>query len=131
MSACLAFLNTASILEDIVLHPSWHGEIRGLDAEKLLRGSQTPYLYLIRTGEKGTQNEINFYISFVLPDLSVRHQPVVITIAPEGWYYENGMPGGPYLDATIDDVLHLIMHCNKEQCIPLLEEDSTQLTKVG
>lgn len=130
MSACLAFLNTASILEDIVLHPSWHGEIRGLDAEKLLRGSK-PYLYLIRAGEKGTQNETNFYVSFVLPDLSVRHQPVVITLTPEGWYYENCVVGGPYLDATIDDVLHLIMHCNKDECTPLVQEDSIQLTKVG
>lgn len=131
MSACLTIFNPASILEDIVLHPSWHGEIRGLDAEKLLRGWKTPYLYLLRTGEKGTPNETNFYVSFILPDFSVRHQPIVITTTPDGWYYENASIGGPYLSESIDDVLHLIMHCNKEECIPFLKEETIQLSKIG
>ena len=98
----------SSIEQNIVDHPAWHGRMSGLPAEKLLRGEK-PYLYILRAGE----NEMDYYVTFVLPDLSIKHQPYVITLSPEGWYYENFNGGGPFTNASIDDVLHLIMHCDK------------------
>ena len=100
----------SSIEQEINNHPAWHGRMSGLSAEKLLRGRKTPYLYIIRAGE----NEMDYYVTFVLPDLSIRHQPFVITVTPQGWYFENAAATGPFnLAASIDDVLHLIMHCEK------------------
>ena len=98
-----------SIKQEITNHPAWHGKISGLSAERLLRGRKTPYLYLLRTGE----NEMEYYVTFILPDLSIQHRPFVINIASEGWYYESVANGGPFTSASIDDVLHLIMHCGK------------------
>ena len=99
----------SSIEKEIANHPAWHGRMSGLPAEKLLRG-KNPYLYLLRAGE----NEMDYYVTFVLPDLSIRHQPFVITVTPQGWYFENAAATGPFnLAASIDDVLHLIMHCEK------------------
>ena len=99
----------SSIEQEIANHPAWHGAISGLAAEKVLRGKKTPYLYLLRAGE----NEMDYYVTFLCPDLSIEHRPFVITVAPEGWYYENSNAGGPFASASIDDVLHLIMHCAK------------------
>lgn len=99
----------SSIEQEIANHPAWHGAISGLNAEKILRGRKTPYLYLLRAGE----NEMDYYITFLRPDLSIEHRPFVITVTPEGWHYENCSAGGPFVDASIDDVLHLIMHCSK------------------
>ena len=100
------------IVEDMPFHPAWYGGVRGLHAEKLLRGKK-PYSYLLRRGESNTENEVDYYVSFVLPDSSIKHQPFTITVAHEGWYYENGGGGGPLTHETIDDVLHLMMHCDR------------------
>jgi len=105
-----------SVELDIQLHPGWVGRVSGLKAEKLLRGKKTPYLYVIRAGECPS----DYYVTFVLPDLTIKHQPFVITHTAEGWHYENSGAGGPYTEATIDDVLHLIMHCDKEECAPFI-----------
>ena len=99
----------SSIEQEIANHPAWHGKMSGLPAEKLLRGRKTPYLYILRKGE----NEMDYYVTFVLPDLSIKHQPFTIAVTPEGWHYENLSAGGPFTTASIDDVLHLIMHCGK------------------
>jgi hypothetical protein len=97
-------------------HPAWYGEIRGLNAEKLFRGKKTPYLYLLRTGEKSTGFETDFYVTFLLPDFSIKHQPFIVREATKGWFFENG---GHYIGESIDEVIHLIMHCRKEECVPL------------
>ncbi len=115
MSAVLEQFISCSVEYDIQLHPAWIGLVSGLHADKLLRG-KTPYQYILRQGEM----ESAYYVSFVQADGTVKHQPFVITTSSEGWYYENGGNGGPFLEATIDDVLHLIMHCQKEECIPLV-----------
>ncbi len=117
MSALLEQFYSCSIEYDIQLHPAWIGLVSGLHADKLLRGITTPYQYVLRHGE----TESAFYVSFVQTDGTIKHQPFVITTATEGWYYENGGNGGPFLDATIDNVLHLIMHCRKEECIPFVK----------
>ena len=108
-----------SIELEIESHSAWLGHVPGLEAEKLLRGRKIPYLYVLRSGETATQNQKDYYVTFIDSDLSVKHQPFVVTTAVEGWYFENGAGGGPYKDASIMDVLHLIMHCSKDECTPL------------
>ena len=98
------------IVQEIEGHPAWHGHLSGMEAEKLMRGRKIPYLYILRAGE----HEADYYVTFILPDLSIRHQPFVITTTAEGWFFENTGCGGPFTTASIDDVLHLIMHCGKQ-----------------
>lgn len=121
MSAVFEMLKEGSVIDDMKRHAAWWGDLPGLNAEKVLRAKRTPYLFLIRQGERSArQDQFNFYVTFVQADLTIKHQPVVITLAEEGWYYENGGGGGPYVDASIDDVLHLVMHCQEDQCVPLV-----------
>lgn len=100
---------------EIRLHTAWLGRISGLKAEKMFSGVKTPYLYVLREGE----NENDYYVTFTHPDGSVRHQPFIITVRPEGWYWRNHGAGGPYTEASIEDVLYLIMHCEREENVPL------------
>lgn len=119
MSANVRKTFSSSIHREIQNHPTWYGNISGLSADKMLRGRTTPYLYILRAGENERENETDYYVSFILPDLTIRHQPFIITVTPEGWYYENTGGGGPYIQESIDDVLHLMMHCQKDDCVPL------------
>lgn len=102
------------IQEKLESHPGWHGHLAGLAAEKSLRG-RAPYTYLLRTGEF----PLNYYVSFVLPDLSIRHQPIVITVYENTWYCENAATIGPYFDESIGEMIHLVMHCKQDECTPL------------
>lgn len=120
MSTLLQYRNEqeiSSIEEDILNHPAWIGFISGLKAEKMLseRFDKVPYLYVLRQGE-GIRE---FYITYVRSDLSIQHQPFIIHIAPDGWYCSNGIGWGPFIEASIDSVLHFVMHCEKDQCTPL------------
>lgn len=109
--------NNTTIDQEITHHPAWLGRVSGLIADKMLRGKKQPFLYVLRAGE----NELDYYVSFILPDFSIKHQPFTITLSDHGWYYENSNGGGPYTTNTgIDDVLHLIMHCDKNACIPFI-----------
>ena len=119
MTAISKTQSTVSIFKEIVEHPAWKGKLSGLSAEKMLRGKKTPYLYLLRAGEHEGEKETDYYVTFILPDCSIKHQPFVITDSSEGWYYENSGAGGPYTEASIEDVLHLIMHCRRDACTPL------------
>jgi hypothetical protein len=105
-----------SIEEDIRMHLAWYGEIAGLLAEKKLRG-KAPFTYLLRAGEFSS----NYYVTFAHPDGSVRHQPFTITPTSHGWYYENLSAGGPFVEETISNVIHSIMHCKHKECTPLVE----------
>ena len=120
MSTVLKIIEEFSDMQGISVHPAFRNNVTGLEAEKMLRGKTTPYLYLIREGEKEKGSLRNYYITFVASDFSVRHQPFTIEERREGWYYENAQPGGPYTDATIDDVVHLMIHCSKDSCVPFL-----------
>lgn len=123
MSAFTEKLQEFTIFEGITCNPAWHGMIPGLIAEKMLKNYKTPYLYILRKGESSpAENQEYYYVSFILPDLSIRHQPVVVFTVPEGWCYHNAKPGGPYQHTTIDPVLHLIMHCEEGECIPLVKQ---------
>jgi hypothetical protein len=113
MDICCARNTTVSIFDSIAEHAAWHGGLPGLVAEKMIRGFNTPYTYLMREGEMPG----HYYVTFLDAQLTVRHQPFVITMTPQGWHYENLATGGPYAEASIDDVIHLIMHCKKEQCV--------------
>jgi hypothetical protein len=119
MSANVSKTLSLSIHRDIQNHSAWYGNIPGLTADKMLRGRKTPYLYILRAGEEVSDAETNYYVSFILPDLSIRHQPFTITVTADGWYYENTGGGGPYVQESIEDVLHLMMHAQKEDCLPL------------
>lgn len=101
---------------EIQLSPSWLGKVSGLVAEKMLRGLNRPYLYVLRAGE----TEMDYYITYVHADGSVRHQPFVVTLTEQGWCCENGGPCGPFVHETIDDVVHQMIYCKKEECTPLI-----------
>lgn len=109
-----------SINRDIQSHPAWYGNISGLNAEKLLRGNKVPYTYILRKGENETEHTTDYYITFVSSDLTPRHQPFVITLTVDGWCYENGGPSPAYLEESVDDVIHLMMHCEKDQVVPFV-----------
>lgn len=111
--------NTSTINEEITSHKAWYGNISGLAAEKMLRGRKTPYLFMLRKGENQNGNKVDYYVSFILPDLSIRHQPFVIEITSEGWDWENTSGGTCSPEASIEDVLYLMMHCEKNQPIAL------------
>lgn len=119
MSAILNRSEEDSIHEEIQSQLAWHGNVSGLSAEKTLRGRKTPYLYVLRAGELDHGDQKDYYVSYLLEDLTVKHQPFTVKVAPEGWYYENTGGGGPFPQASIQDVLHLIMHCKKEEIVPL------------
>lgn len=122
MSAILKSSKIHSVFDEISCHEAWYGDIAGLSAEKLLRGRKTPYLFILRQGEKSSVlNEQNYYVTFIHSDLSVKHQPLVVTADFEAYYFENGNNFGPCYDTSIDDVLHLVMHCEKGQCQPLIK----------
>jgi len=119
MSAIAKKFVEAVVNEEIRSHKAWYGNISGLAAEKMLRGRKTPYLYLLRKGENESENVSDYYVSFILPDLSIRHQPFVITVTTEGWEWENTGTGGCPPEASIEDVLYLMMHCEKSEPSPL------------
>lgn len=117
----------SSIKDEVENHPSWLGHISGLRAEKLLRNKKQPYLYVLRAGECHGEWESDYYITFIDSDLTIRHQPFILTVAPEGWFFENGCGGGPFKNSTsIEEVLHLIMHCEKGACTPLINFQTTR-----
>lgn len=103
-----------AVTQEIESHSAWHGHMSGLVAEKLLRGKNTPYLYLLRSGE----HEGDYYVTYLLPDLTVKHQPFIITSTSEGWHCQNGGNWENLTTASFDDILHLIMHCTKFQPKP-------------
>lgn len=116
MSAIINKLEYFSIFDGMESHPTWRGNIPGLAAEKLLRGNKTPFTYLIRQGESSQDENVrNYYVTFVMRDLEIKHQPLVITKGHDSWCYENKRPGGPYKNASIDSVIHLIMHCEENE----------------
>ena len=96
---------------EILSHPAWVGAISGLEAEALLKG-QSPFTYLLRAGE----TYLNYYVSFVGSDHTLRHQPFKIKITQNGWFCMNGIASGPFLNIPFLEILHLIMHCEKGEC---------------
>src|SRR5262249_22040524 len=113
MASHLTTLHT--IAHEIEQHPAWLGTISGLRAEKLLRSYTRPYLYILRSGE----GPGNYYLTFIQADLTIKHQPFLITETNRGWHFENGGAGGPFLTESFDEVLHLIMHCTPQDPTPL------------
>lgn len=115
MTTILQHEMSTDILEDIAHHPAWVGNVAGLAAEKRLRGA-APYTYLLRAGEYAH----HYYVTYVMPDMTVRHQPFVITLRQGEWYCENGGTTGPHTKESISDVIHFVMHCKQEECTPLV-----------
>ncbi len=101
------------IQEEIESHPSWQGNITGLNAEDLLN-NKPPFTFLIRKGE----HPMNYYVSFVQRDGAFKHQPLLIMLTPHGWSYRNALKSIPSALPFVN-FIHLIMHCNKDECKPL------------
>lgn len=119
MSAILQQQNNEySVQKEIQSHKTWLGRISGLKAEKLLRGLKTPYLYVLRAGE----NAGDYYITYIRPDFSIFHQPLEVTETIEGWYIENTAGLGPFINVSIEEVLHIVMHCEKGAPTPFVKE---------
>jgi hypothetical protein len=93
---------------EIISHSAWVGAISGLEAEALLKG-QSRFTYLLRAGE----TYLNYYVSFVGSDNTIRHQPFKITITQNGWFCMNATATGPFLNTPFLEILHLVMHCEK------------------
>lgn len=106
--------NTFSIEAEVESHPAWHGCLAGLEAEDLLKG-HSPFVFLLRAGEK----QSHYYVSFVLPDLTIKHQPVWVYDTPQGWCYRNLILDGPFMHTRFEDVIHAIMHCRSDEYHPL------------
>ena len=107
------FCPDSYIVDEIENHPAWHRSISGLEAEKLLKAKKIPYLYLLRTGEC----RMNYYVSFVHPDGSIRHQPFLITMGSGVWSFTNGSPSPLFKEETFADVLNQMVYCKKEELL--------------
>lgn len=101
--------------QDLHSNPAWLGYVSGLKAEKMLRGLKTSYLYVLREGE----HEGDYYVTYILPNHTIFHQPFTVTETETGWYYENGASGAITTESRLDEILHLLMHCQRGQCCPL------------
>lgn len=101
--------------KDIYANTAWLGNISGIKADKMLRGHNVPYLYVLRKGEQ----EDDYYVTFVHPQGYIYHQPFTIAQNDIGLYYEQGTNGPIAPETRLDDVLYRIMHCAKGECRPL------------
>ena len=120
MSNFVRKLEEVTILQEIANHPAWFGKISGLKAERILRGLNKPYLFMLRQGEYTGEHEADYYVTFILPDFSVKHQPFIINVLPNGWEWSNGGGGTCSADTSIDGVLHCMMHCEQHECSPFV-----------
>lgn len=102
------------VASEIHSNPAWVGTVSGLQAEAIIKG-QNRFVYLLRAGEIDS----NFYITFIDSDYTIRHQPFKIITTSSGWFCINGQAGGPFLNVPFVEVVHLIMHCQKNECTPL------------
>jgi hypothetical protein len=93
-------------------HSAWQGDISELSSEKLLKG-QPSFTYLLRQGE----NE-HYCISFVKPGGSIEHYGFILEVNQKGYYFRNGVTSGP--KEVINDLISVVMHCNPDECIPLI-----------
>ncbi|MBS0615707.1 MAG: hypothetical protein JSR58_04050 [Verrucomicrobia bacterium] len=107
------FESVYPIQEEVESHPAWKGNITGLNAEDLLQ-DKPAFTFLIRKGE----HPMNYYITFVQKDGSFKHQPLLIMHSPYGWSYRNSCKSVP-TDLPFVNFIHLMMHCNKDECTPL------------
>lgn len=101
-------------------HPAWHGKMAGLEAQDILQG-RSPHVYLLRAGELPS----HYYVSFVCESKTVQHVPFMIRTTPNGWFCRNATGSGPFMRQTIDEVIHTIIHCDKETIRPLFAAKST------
>lgn len=107
-------LEMSRVINEIESHVAWHGNISGIEAQEILRKEKKPYRYILRKGEF----EGDYYVSFVDTDFKVVHQPFKITITTEGWSCQNSGSFRSLTTASFDDILHLIMHCSKQDPTP-------------
>lgn len=102
-----------SRINEVQQHPAWQGKMEDIEAEQLLQ-SQEILTYLLRKD----QEDFVYYISFVKPDFSVKHQRFTLEYDPKGWYYRNGGGDGPtaIVAHTVEELIPQMMHCPLEEC---------------
>jgi hypothetical protein len=100
---------------EIQNHPAWHGNITGMRCEGILR-DRPVNTYLIRQGEK----PFHFYLSFVRAHNTFHHQPFIVELNKNGWFYMNFHP---HHSDTLEGLVPKIMHCEADQCIPLTKQE--------
>src|SRR5882724_4715796 len=103
--------------EEIESHPAWHSDISEIESEQLLR-DENLFTYLLRSGEK----ENFYFISFIKEDGSIKHQFFTLELDRKGWFYRNGMTGGPQeiISKDLHKLIPMMMHCDLLSCTPLM-----------
>jgi hypothetical protein len=101
---------------EIQSHPAWHEKSSEGGSETLLQG-KPPFTYILRSGEE----EHAYFITYVKPDLSIKHQFFVLEIDQKGWYYRNGVTIGlpEILSKDLEKLIPMMMHCDDMACTPL------------
>jgi len=100
---------------EIQSHLAWHGSITGMFCEGILRDKPL-FTYVIRQGEKPH----HYYLSFVREHNTFHHQPFVVELNSQGWFYMNW---NPHHSTTLEGLIPKIMHHEASQCIPLTKQE--------
>jgi hypothetical protein len=95
-------------------HQAWHGLITGMFCEGVLRDREA-FTYILRQGER----PYHYYLSFVKEDGTFHHQPFVVELKSEGWFYRNF---NLHYSTSLEGIIPKIMHCSAEQGVPLTKE---------
>ncbi|MGE5196005.1 MAG: SH2 domain-containing protein [Anaerolineae bacterium] len=100
-------------LDQVKSHPAWCGIISEQESHRLLE-SEEPLTYLLR----GIPEDFTYFISFIKPDGSIKHQRFVLEMDRKGWYYKNGGTDKPeeIIADTIAELIPLMMHCPSSEC---------------
>lgn len=117
--------------EEIDCHTAWHPQIFDSIAAEALLKNKAPFTYLLRAADK----ILSYFISFVKPDGSIKHQFFVLEPTQQGWRYRNGacdqfFAGARFTSSIKDssteiiaeclhEIIPMMMHCNPEDGHPL------------
>ena len=101
--------------EEMQRHRAWHGTLSGMKSEAALRGLPAG-TFLLRQGE----SELEYYLSWIVDTETnvYKHQPFCLSadLGNPQWEHRNCL----YTKLpNLDDIIAIMMHSPKEQCIPL------------
>lgn len=103
---------TKVLKDQIQNHPAWNARMDEKQAESLLMG-QSPFTYILR---KEAENQ-HFFISFVKPDQSIKHQKFSIELDYKGWYFKNGTAekAREIVDDNLETLILAMMQCHHDE----------------
>ncbi len=99
-----------AMMDEMISHPAWLGDMTGVEAETLLR-QKPSFTYLLRQGEKGD----HFYLSYV-NGTNFIHLPITILYSTHQWFYQNSYP---HFAKDLVTFIPDIMHQEAAECHPL------------